>query len=138
MTRWNPFLRSLLVAIVACSVLSTAHAQTHYSLTILPVHGSCVSMNNVGQILGYRLVPPYEQPVPYIFEGGIEHDIKNLYCSPLLINDAGQLIGEGQGNESGPILRDLNGKIVRIGYLNGTSQYNLWAINASGAIVGRD
>lgn len=117
-----------------------ATAQPHYKLTILAVHGTGVSMNNGGQIAGYRLVLPTETPTPYIFEGGVEHDINSLYCYPIQINDVGQFIanGLGSGNQPIPLLRDSNGKVVELPYLKGTTQYTLWGINSGGTVVGRD
>src|SRR5215469_3000499 len=120
--------------------LLSASAQPHYKLTILAVHGTCVSMNNGGQIVGFRLIAPTEKPTPYIFGGGVEHDISNLYCYPIQINDVGQFIANGLGtsNQLIPLVRDANGKVVKLPYLGGTTQYTLWAINSSGTVVGRD
>ena len=118
-------------------VFSSAHAQSHYTLSILPVDGTCISMNNVGQILGYG---PRGPVTPFIFEGGTEHDIKDLYCNPLQIDDAGQFIADDTPKTGGlfPIVRNANGSISKIPYLKGTTQFDLWEINASGTVVGRD
>ncbi|MCZ6654469.1 MAG: hypothetical protein O7D91_15750 [Planctomycetota bacterium] len=86
------------------------------NVTILdPIPGGVTSVakgiNNLGQVVGYGLVPSEEAPLgyfshPFLWSGGQMTDLGTLpgsdYCIALDINDSGQMIGycgsSGQGS----------------------------------------